>query len=106
MDYSVSGSVLHYPLEFVQIHVHLVSDAILIASLFNNNLIFPSTRVFSNESALCIKWSKYWSFSFSNSSSNEYIIFLFEDDFTDDVSANGLVDMLDDALSIQHEFIG
>ena len=34
--------------------------------------IFPSIRVFSNESALRIKWSKYWSFSFSISPSNEY----------------------------------
>ena len=34
--------------------------------------IFPSTRVFSSESALHIRWPKYWSFSFSNSSSNEY----------------------------------
>ena len=34
--------------------------------------IFPSIRVFSNESALCIRWSKYWSFSFSISTSNEY----------------------------------
>ena len=34
--------------------------------------IFPSIRVFSNESALCIRWPKYWSFSFSISSSNEY----------------------------------
>ena len=32
--------------------------------------IFPSIRVFSNESALCIKWPKYWSFSFSISPSN------------------------------------
>ena len=35
-------------------------------------LIFPSIRVFSNESALRIRWPKYWSFSFSISSSNEY----------------------------------
>ena len=34
--------------------------------------IFPSIRVFSNESALSIKWPKYWSFSFSISLSNEY----------------------------------
>ena len=34
--------------------------------------IFPSIRVFSNESALCIRWPKYWSFSFSISPSNEY----------------------------------
>ena len=34
--------------------------------------IFPSIRVFSNESALCIRWPKYWRFSFSISLSNEY----------------------------------
>ena len=34
--------------------------------------IFPSIRVFSNESALCIKWPKYWSFSFTISPSSEY----------------------------------
>ena len=34
--------------------------------------IFPSIMVFSNESALCIKWTKFWSFSFSISPSNEY----------------------------------
>ena len=34
--------------------------------------IFPIITVFSNESALCIKWLKYWSFSFSISLSNEY----------------------------------
>ena len=34
--------------------------------------IFPSIRVFSNESVLCIRWSKYWSFSFSISLSNDY----------------------------------
>ena len=35
--------------------------------------IFPSIRVFSNESVLCIRWPKYWSFSFSISPSNEYL---------------------------------
>ena len=34
--------------------------------------IFPSIGVFSNESVLCIRWPKYWSFSFSISPSNEY----------------------------------
>ena len=34
--------------------------------------IFPSIRVFCNESVLCIRWPKYWSFSFSTSPSNEY----------------------------------
>ena len=34
--------------------------------------IFPSIRVFSNESAFCIRWPKYWSFSFNSSPSNEH----------------------------------
>ena len=38
--------------------------------------IFPSIRVFSNESALCLRWPKYWSFSFSVSPSNEYPVLI------------------------------
>ena len=45
---------------------HALSPLLLLSS------VFASTRVFSNELALCIRWRKYWSFSFSISSSNEY----------------------------------
>ena len=45
---------------------------ILCHPLFLLLSIFPSIRVFSNESVLCIRWPKYWSFSFSISPSNEY----------------------------------
>ena len=45
---------------------------ILCRPLFLLPSIFPSIRVFSNESVLHIRWPKYWSFSFSISSSNEY----------------------------------
>ena len=38
--------------------------------------IFPSIRVFSKESVLCIRWPKYWSFSFNISSSNEYSVLI------------------------------
>ena len=55
--------------EFAQIHVHWVGDAIQPAPPAS---IFPSIRVFSNDSALCIRWPKDWSFSFSVSPSNEY----------------------------------
>ena len=48
------------------------SHLILCHPLFLLPSIFPSIRVFSNESALCIRWPKYWSFSFSISTSNEY----------------------------------
>ena len=45
---------------------------ILCCSLLLLPLIFPSIRVFSNESPLCIRWPKYWSFSFNISPSNEH----------------------------------
>ena len=45
---------------------------ILCCSLLLLPSIFPSIRVFSNESALCIRWPKYWSFSFNISPSNEH----------------------------------
>ena len=45
---------------------------ILCCPLLLRPSIFPSIRVFSNGSVLCIRWPKYWSFSFSISPSNEY----------------------------------
>ena len=45
---------------------------ILCRPLLFPSSIFPSIRVFSNESVLCIRWTKYWSFSFSISPSNEH----------------------------------
>ena len=66
--------VLHYLPELAQTHVHRVSDAIQPShprlSLLLLPSIFPSIRVFSNESSLRIRWPKYWSFSISPS--NEY----------------------------------
>ena len=65
--------VLHHLLEFAQTHVHWVSDAIQASCpLSSHSPFFPSIRVFSNESVLLIRWSKYWSFSFSISPSNDY----------------------------------
>ena len=48
------------------------SHLILFSHLLLSPSIFPSIRVFSNESVLCIRWPKYWSFSFSISPSNEH----------------------------------
>ena len=77
MDCSMPGfPVYHQLLELAQTHVHSVSDAIQpfhpLSSLLLLYSIFPSIRVFSNESVLCIKWPKYWNFSFSISPCNEY----------------------------------
>ena len=52
--------------------------------------IFPSFRVFSNESVLCIRWPKYWSFSFSTSPSNEYSgLISFRMDWLDLIAVQG-----------------
>ena len=48
------------------------SHLILCHPLFLLSPIPPSIRVFSNESSLCMRWPKYWSFSFSTSRSNEH----------------------------------
>ena len=57
--------------------------------------IFPSIRVFSNESALCIKWPKYWSFSFSISPSNEYSwLVSFRMDWLDLLAVQGILKSL------------
>ena len=64
----------HQLLELAQAHVHRVGDAIRPSHLLLFlPLVFPSIRVFSNESVLHIRWPKYWSFSFSFSPSNEYL---------------------------------
>ena len=75
MDCSKSGfAVLNYLLELAQIHVHWVSSAnhLILCCPLLLPPVFPSIRVFSNQSVLCIRWPKYWSFSFSISPFNEY----------------------------------
>ena len=77
MDCNTPGFPVHHQLlELAQTHViesvmpsnHLI----LCHPLLLPPSIFPSIRVFSNESVLHIRWQKYWSFSFSLSPSNEY----------------------------------
>ena len=77
MNRSIPGLPVHHKLpEFTQTHAHRVSDAIQPSHLCHPLLLLPpippSIRVFSNESTLCMRWSKYWSFSFSISPSNEH----------------------------------
>ena len=63
-------------LELAQIHVHWVSDAIQPSYPLSfpspSAFSFSSIKVYPNESTLCIRWPKYWSFSLSISPSNEY----------------------------------
>ena len=67
--FTISQSLLKFTsTESVMLSNHLI----LCCALFLLSSIFPSIRVFSNESALRIRWPEYWSFSFSISTSNEY----------------------------------
>ena len=70
MNRSTPGLPVHHHLpEFTQTHVHRVRDTIQpshLGSFPSPPAPFsPSIRVFSNESTLCMRWPKYWSFSFS-----------------------------------------
>ena len=77
LNRSTPGLPVHHKLlEFTQTHVHRVDDAIQsshpLSSPSPPALNLRSIRVFSNEPALCMRWPKYWSFSFSINPSNEY----------------------------------
>ena len=76
MDCGTPDLPVHHQLpELAQTHVHRVrmpSNHLILCHLLLPPSIFPSIRVFSNESVLHIGWPKYWSFSFSISPSNEY----------------------------------
>ena len=77
MDHSTPGLPVHHQLPgFTETHVHQVGDAIQPSYPWSSPSppapIPPSIRVFSSESALCIRWPKYWSFSSSISPSNEH----------------------------------
>ena len=78
VDCSTPGFPVHHQLlELTQTQVHRVSDAIQpshpLSSPFLPTSVFPSIRVFSNESVLRIRWPKYWSFSFSISPARKYL---------------------------------
>ena len=112
MDCSTPGfPVLHYLLEFAQTPVHWVGDAIqssqpLLPILLLPS-IFPSIRVFSNESALCIRWPKYWSFSFHTSPSNEYSgLISFRIDWFDLLAVQETLKSFLQHHNLKHQFFG
>ena len=100
MDCSMPGLPVHHHLpEFTQTHVHWVSEAIqhliFCRPLLLPNSIFPSIRVFSNESVLQLRWPKYWSFRFSVSPSNEHPgLFSFRMDWLDLLAVQGTLKSL------------
>ena len=100
MDCSTPGLPVHHQLpellKLMSIESVILSDhLILCCSLLLLPSIFPSIRVFSNESVLCIKWPKYWSFSFIISPSNEYSeLISFRMDWLDLLAIQGILESL------------
>ena len=95
MDCSMPGLPVHHRLpEFTQIHVHQVSDAIKSSHLLSSPsppaLNLSRHQDFSNESALWMRWPKYWSFSLSISPSNEHLgLISFRMDWLDLLAVQG-----------------
>ena len=100
MNYSTSGFPVHHHLaELAQTHVHCVGSTIQpsgpLSSPSPPTSIFPSIRILSNELTLCIRWPKYWSFSFGISPSNEYSgLISFRIDWFDLLVAQGILKSL------------
>ena len=111
MNRSTPGLPVHHQLpEFTQIHVHRVSGAIqpfiLCRPLLLLPPILPSIRVFSNESALCMRWQKYWSFSFSIIPSQEHAGLIFKMDWLDLLTVQGTLKSLLQHQSSKDQFFG
>ena len=90
LSFTISQSLLRLmSTESVMPSIHLIRPLLLLPS------IFPSIRVFSHESALCIRWPKYWSFSFNISPFNEYLgLISFRIDWLDLLAVQGTLKSL------------
>ena len=97
LSFTISQSLLTFlSIEAVMPSNHLI----LCCPLLFLPSVFPSIRVFSSESALCITWPKDWSFSFSISPSNEYSgLISFRTDWLDLLAVQGTLKSL-----LQHQF--
>ena len=109
MDCSTPGfPVLHHLSELAQTHVHWVGDAIQSSCPLSSPSpllpsIFPSIWIFSNESALYIRWPKYWSFSISPSSEYSGLI-SFRIDWFDLLVVQGTLKSFSSTTVQMHQF--
>ena len=100
MNPSTSGLPVHHQLlEFTQTQVHRVGDAIQPSYPLSSPILLPpippSIRAFSNELTLCMRWQKYWSFSFSISPSKEHAgLISFRTDWLDLLAVQGTLKSL------------
>ena len=113
MNHSMPGLLVHHQLpESTQTHVHCVGDAIQpshpLSSPSPPALNLSQLRVFFNESALHIRWPKYWSFSFSISPSNQDSgLISFRMDWLDLLAVQGALKSLFSNTTVQkYQFFG
>ena len=91
MSFTISQSLL----KFMSIKSVMPSNQLILCHLLPLPSIFPSIRVFSNESALHIRWPKYWSFSFNINPSSKYSEFIsFRIDWLDLLAVQGTLKSL------------
>ena len=104
LSFTISWSLLKLlSIESVRPSNHLV----LCCPLLLLPSIFPSIRVFSSDSVLCIRWPKYWNFTFSFSPSNEYSgLISFRIDWFDLLESKGLSRAFSNATIWKHQFFG
>ena len=92
---SLSITISQSLLKLMSIESVMPSNHLILCHFFLLPSIFPSIRVFSNELVLCIRWSKYWSFSFSISPSNKYLgLISFRMDWLDRLAVQGTLKSL------------
>ena len=91
---SLSFIISQRSLTFMSIEVVILSNHLNLCHLLLFPSVFPSIRVFSSESALCIKWPKYWSFSFSIGPSNEHSGLSFRTNWFDLLAVQGALKSL------------
>ena len=91
----------HMSIELVKPYNHLIPCHHLLLLLS----IFPSIRVISNESTLCMRWLKYWSFSFNISPSNEHPGLIFRMDCLDLLAVQGTHKSFSSTTVQKHQFL-
>ena len=100
LSFTISWSLLKLmSIELVMTSNHLILCHLLLLL----PSIFPSIRVFSNESAICIRWPKYWSFSPTNEYSG---LIFFRIDWFDLLAVQGLSGIFSNATVQKHQFFG
>ena len=104
----LSSTISQSILKFIFIELVMPSNHLILCHhLLLLPSIFPSIRIFSTESALCIRWPKYWSLSFSISPSNEYSgLISFKMDWLDLLVSKGHSRVFSNTTVQKHQFFG